>query len=148
MNTLKTLSTVVFSLLAFGVATAQDEGLVPISTLPASAQSFINQHFSANSIVSVWQDTEKGEVEDYTVLFADGTEVEFRADGNWKEVKSRNGQVSPKIVPTKITKYVHKNYPNVIVKEIKKGRTKYEVDLSNGVELIFNLNGKFLKIDD
>jgi hypothetical protein len=148
MNTFKTLSTVVFSLLAFGVATAQDEGLVPISTLPASAQSFINQHFSANSIVSVWQDTEKGKVEDYTVLFADGTEIEFRADGNWKEVKSRNGQVSPKIVPTKITKYVHKNYPNVIVKEIKKGRTKYEVDLSNGVELIFNLNGKFLKIDD
>ena len=139
MNTFKTLSTVVFSLLAFGVATAQDEGLVPISTLPASAQSFIKQHFSASSIVSVWQDTEKGKVEDYTVLFA---------DGNWKEVKSRNGQVSPKIVPTKITKYVHKNYPNVIVKEIKKGRTKYEVDLSNGVELIFNLNGKFLKIDD
>ena len=139
MNTFKTLSTVVFSLLAFGVATAQDEGLVPISTLPASAQSFIKQHFSANSIVSVWQDTEKGKVEDYTVLFA---------DGNWKEVKSRNGQVSPKIVPTKITKYVHKNYPNVIVKEIKKERTKYEVDLSNGVELIFNLNGKFLKIDD
>ena len=139
MNTFKTLSTVVFSLLAFGVATAQDEGLVPISTLPASAQSFIKQHFSASSIVSVWQDTEKGEVEDYTVLFA---------DGNWKEVKSRNGQVSPKIVPTKITKYVHKNYPNVIVKEIKKERTKYEVDLSNGVELIFNLNGKFLKIDD
>ena len=139
MNTLKTLSTVVFSLLAFGVATAQDEGLVPISTLPASAQSFIKQHFSANSIVSVWQDTEKGKVEDYTVLFA---------DGNWKEVKSRNGQVSPKIVPTKITKYVHRNYPNVIVKEIKKERTKYEVDLSNGVELIFNLNGKFLKIDD
>ena len=139
MNTFKTLSTVVFSLLAFGVATAQDEGLVPISTLPASAQSFIKQHFSASSIVSVWQDTEKGKVEDYTVLFA---------DGNWKEVKSRNGQVSPKIVPTKITKYVHKNYPNVIVKEIKKERTKYEVDLSNGVELIFNLNGKFLKIDD
>ena len=148
MNTFKTLSTVVFSLLAFGVAIAQDEGLVPIDALPVSAQGFIKQHFSANSIVSVWQDTEKGKVEDYTVLFADGTEVEFRADGNWKEVKSRNGQVSPKIVPTKITKYVHRNYPNVIVKEIKKERTKYEVDLSNGVELIFNLNGKFLKIDD
>lgn len=148
MNTLKTLSTIAFSLLAFGVAIAQDEGLVPIDALPVSAQGFIKQHFSANSIVSVWQDTEKGKVEDYTVLFADGTEVEFRADGNWKEVKSRNGQVSPKIVPTKITKYVHRNYPNVIVKEIKKGRTKYEVDLSNGVELIFNLNGKFLKIDD
>ena len=149
MNTLKTLSTVAFSLFAFGVATAQEEdGLVPASALPANAQTFINQHFSANSIVSVWRDTEKGRVEDYTVLFADGTEVEFRANGDWKEVKARNGAVPTKIVPAKISKYVHKNYPNVLIKEIQKGRAKYEVDLTNGVELIFNLNGKFLKIDD
>ena len=149
MNTLKTLSTVAFSILAFGVATAQEEdGLVPASALPANAQAFVNQYFSANNIVSVWQDTEKGRVEDYTVLFADGTEVEFHADGNWKEVKARNGQVSPKIVPVKIAKYVQKKFPKAMIKEIKKGRAKYEVDLTNGVELIFNLNGKFLKIDD
>ena len=149
MNTLKTLSTVTFSLLAFGIATAQEEdGLVPVSTLPANAQAFVNQYFSANNIISVWQDTEKGRVEDYTVLFADGTEVEFHADGNWKEVKARNGQVSPKIVSVKISKYVQRKFPKAMIKEIKKGRAKYEVDLTNGVELIFNLNGKFLKIDD
>jgi len=148
MNTLKTLSTIAFSLLVFGIATAQDEGLVPASALPANAQTFVNQYFSANDIVSVWQDTEKGKVEEYTVLFADGTEVEFHADGNWKEVKARNGQVSLKIVPAKIAKYVQKKFPKAMIKEIKKGRAKYEVDLTNGVELIFNLNGKFLKIDD
>ncbi len=148
MNTLKTLSTIAFSLLVFGIATAQDEGLVPASALPANAQTFVNQYFSANDIVSVWQDTEKGKVEEYTVLFADGTEVEFHADGNWKEVKARNGQVSPKIVPAKIAKYVHKKFPKAMIKEIKKGRTKYEIDLTNNVELLFNLNGNFLKIDD
>ena len=148
MNTLKTLSTIAFSLLVFGIATAQDEGLVPASALPANAQTFVNQYFSANDIVSVWQDTEKDKVEEYTVLFADGTEVEFHADGNWKEVKARNGQVSPKIVPAKIAKYVHKKFPKAMIKEIKKGRTKYEIDLTNNVELLFNLNGNFLKIDD
>ena len=148
MNTLKTLSTIAFSLLVFGIATAQDEGLVPASALPVNAQTFVNQYFSANDIVSVWQDTEKGKVEEYTVLFADGTEVEFHADGNWKEVKARNGQVSPKIVPVKIAKYVHKKFPKAMIKEIKKGRTKYEIDLTNNVELLFNLNGNFLKIDD
>ena len=35
-----------------------------------------------------------------------------------------------------------------MIKEIKKGRTKYEIDLTNNVELLFNLNGNFLKIDD
>ena len=117
MNTLKTLSTIAFSLLVFGIATAQDEGLVPASALPANAQTFVNQYFSANDIVSVWQDTEKGKVEEYTVLFADGTEVD-------------------------------KKFPKAMIKEIKKGRTKYEIDLTNNVELLFNLNGNFLKIDD
>ena len=121
---------------------------MPASALPANAQTFVNQYFSANDIVSVWQDTEKGKVEEYTVLFADGTEVEFHSDGNWKEVKARNGQVSPKIVPVKIAKYVHKKFPKAMIKEIKKGRTKYEIDLTNNVELLFNLNGNFLKIDD
>ena len=148
MNTLKKLSTVAFALFAFGVANAQEDGLIPVQSLPASAQTFINQHFSASNIVSVWQDNEKGRVEDYTVLFADGTEVEFRANGDWKEVKARNGAVPTKIVPAKISKYVHKNYPNVLIKEIQKERRKYEVSLSNGLDLDFNLNGKFLKIDD
>ena len=35
-----------------------------------------------------------------------------------------------------------------IIKEIQKERRKYEVSLSNGLDLDFNLNGKFLKIDD
>ena len=148
MNTLKKLSTVAFALFAFVVANAQEDGLIPVQSLPASAQTFINQNFSANNIVSVWQDNEKGRVEDYTVLFADGTEVEFRANGDWKEVKARNGAVPAKIVPAKISKYVHKNYPNILIKEIQKERRKYEVSLSNGLDLDFNLNGKFLKIDD
>ena len=89
MNTLKKLSTVAFALFAFGVANAQEDGLIPVQSLPASVQTFINQNCSANNIVSVWQDNEKGRVEDYTVLFADGTEVEFYANGDWKEVKAQ-----------------------------------------------------------
>ena len=53
MNTLKKLSTVAFALFAFGVANAQEDGLIPVQSLPASAQTFINQNFSANNIVSV-----------------------------------------------------------------------------------------------
>ena len=92
MNTLKKLTMVAFSLAAFGVAQAQD-GLVPVQSLPSKAQGFIKQHFSLEGVVSVWQDIERGKVEDYTVLFADGNEVEFDAKGEWEEVKSRNGAV-------------------------------------------------------
>ncbi len=148
LGTFKMLSLVAFSLLTFGVATAQEEGLVPATSLPASSQSFIKENFGMNNIVSVWQDTERGRVEDYTALFADGTEVEFRADGDWKEIKSRNGAVSAKVIPNKINKYLQKHYSKALVKEIQKKRNKYEVKLSNGLELDFSKDGRFLKLDD
>ena len=106
------------------------------------------QHFSLEGVVSVWQDIERGKVEDYTVLFADGNEVEFDAKGEWEEVKSRNGAVSDKIVPAKIAKYVKSNYPNALIKKISKNSYKYEVELSNDLELEFKLNGKFVKVDE
>jgi len=34
------------------------------------------------------------------------------------------------------------------IKEIKKKRTGYEVELSNGLDLEFNSKGKFLRMDD
>ncbi len=149
MNTLKKLTMVALSLAAFGVAQAQEQdGLVPVQSLPSKAQGFIKQHFSLEGVVSVWQDIERGKVEDYTILFADGNEVEFDAKGEWEEVKSRNGAVSDKIVPAKIAKYVKSNYPNALIKKISKNSYKYEVELSNGLELEFKLNGKFVKVDD
>lgn len=137
---------VVFS---FSIASAQqEEGLIPIGALPQAAQQFVQQYYSELAVVSVWQEADRGERTEYTVLFDDGTEVEFRHNGQWKEIKARNGAVSDKVLPAKISKYVKKHYPKALVKAIDKGNAKYEVDLSNGVDLEFSLKGKFLRADD
>ena len=53
MNTLKKLTMVALSLAAFGVAQAQEQdGLVPVQSLPSKAQGFIKQHFSLEGVVS------------------------------------------------------------------------------------------------
>ena len=49
---------------------------------------------------------------------------------------------------TEIAQYLQKRYNNMPIKEIKKKRTGYEVELSNGLDLEFNSKGKFLRIDD
>ena len=147
MNTFRKIVTVVTVLFAVNFAAAKDVQ-IKFSELPEKAQTYVRTHFSESDVASVWKDTEMLLVEDYTVVLNNGLEIDFYPNGDWKEVKARNGAVPAKIVPAKISKYVHKNYPNVLIKEIQKERRKYEVSLSNGLDLDFNLNGKFLKIDD
>ncbi|MDE6057987.1 MAG: PepSY-like domain-containing protein, partial [Muribaculaceae bacterium] len=54
------------------------------------------------------------------------------------------------IVPKTIRTYVKKNFPDVKIVKIEKTSTKYEVGLSDDVELTFNLLGQFksMKMDD
>ena len=51
-------------------------------------------------------------------------------------------------VQQKITAYINANYPNTTVIEVDVEGQRIEVELSNNVELIFDSNGNFLRLDD
>ena len=147
MNTFRKIVTVVTVLFAVNLAAAND---VPIkfSELPQKAQNFVKTHFSESDIASVWKDTEMLLVEDYTIVFNNGTEIEFYPSGEWKEVKSRGTEIPAKIIPNEIAQYVSQNYSGHPIKKISKKRYGYEVELIGGTDLEFSQNGKFLRIDD
>lgn len=147
MNTFRKIVTVVTVLFAVNLAAAND---VPIkfSELPQKAQTYVRTHFSESDVASVWKDTEMLLVEDYTVVFNNGTEIEFYPSGEWKEVKSRGTEIPAKIIPSGIAQYVSQNYNGHPIKKISKKRYGYEVELSGGTDLEFSQNGKFLRIDD
>ena len=147
MNTFRKIVTVVTVLFAVNLAAAND---IPIkfSELPQKAQTFVKTHFSESDIASVWKDTEMLLVEDYTVVFNNGTEIEFYPSGEWKEVKSRGTEIPAKIIPNEIAQYVSQNYSGHPIKKISKKRYGYEVELIGGTDLEFSQNGKFLRIDD
>ena len=147
MNTFRKIVTVVTVLFAVNLAAAND---VPIkfSELPQKAQTFVKTHFSESDIASVWKDTEMLLVEDYTIVFNNGTEIEFYPSGEWKEVKSRGTEIPAKIIPNEIAQYVSQNYSGHPIKKISKERNGYEVELIGGTYLEFSRNGKFLRIGD
>lgn len=147
MNTFRKIVTVVTVLFAVNFAAAKDVQ-IKFSELPQKAQTFVKTHFSESDIASVWKDTEMLLVEDYTVVFNNGTEIEFYPSGEWKEVKSRGTEISAKIIPSGIAQYVSQNYNGHPIKKISKKRYGYEVELSGGTDLEFSQNGKFLRIDD
>ncbi len=76
--------------------------------------------------------------------------IECRKSGKWTSVDCKTREVPEGIIPKTIRTYVKKNFPDVKIVKIEKTTTKYEVGLSDDVELTFNLLGQFksMKMDD
>ena len=151
MNRFRKMVTVVTALFAMQAAMAQDDVQITFDELPAKAQSFVKTHFPKEEVASVWKDIEIEmlRVEDYTVALSNGTKVEFLPNGEWKEIKkSRGSEIPASIIPSGIRDYVKKNYASSTIKDIKKKRYGYEVELTGDIDLEFNSKGKFLRVDD
>lgn len=137
------------SLMFFAAVTAQaHDKVISFAQLPAKAQAFVQNNFDKAHVASVSVDTEHLWKKEYTVIFNNGTKVEFDGKGNWEEMSSKTEAIPVKLTPAAILQHIHKSFPNTFVKELKRGNKMYEVEISNGLELEFNLQGEFIRIDD
>lgn len=118
--------------------------------LPQEAQDFITQYFPKAKIGMVKTDKHLLKKTDYDVKLVNGTKIEFNNAGKWTSVDCKTRAVPEGIIPKSIRTYVKKNFEEVEIVKITKKTTKYEVELSDGVELIFNALGQFksMKMDD
>lgn len=135
-------------MMLIGVQTAAQETVIDQSQLPANAKNFVTKYFSDATVSQAVKD--KGMVKtEYEVRLSDGSKLEFDGDGNWKEVESKTKSLSEmSFILQSIRDYAAKNFPTYQIRKIEKGSRKYEVKLTNGLELEFDLSGKFLRIDD
>ena len=141
---------ITFSILVpFGINTACADNDKPIAVtqLPQAAQQFIKTHFPKEKVAFAKLERDFLETT-YEVLFTNSTKVEFYKDGEWKEVDCKYSTVPAKIVPAQIAQYVAQNYPDAQVVQIDRDRRDYEVKLTNGWELTFDLNFNLIDIDD
>ena len=131
----KIISLMLIILVASSSATLWAGRPVSQSELPKAATAFITKYFAKDNVRKV--EVDKGyRGDEYEVEFTSGAEVDFKADGTWKEVKAARGSVVPSdIVPQAIAKYVAANFKGLDIVEISRKRGGYEVELSNGTEL-------------
>ncbi len=80
-------------------------------------------------------------------MLDDMTELEFTEKGAWKEVDGKDKAIPTGYILKPIVDYVKKNYPKASITHIDKGLNDIDIDLDNGIELEFDLKGKFLRID-
>ncbi len=126
-----------FALLA--VVKADDDKPVRVNQLPQAAQQFINQNFAGRKVALAKMENDFWD-KSYEVVFTNGDKVEFDKRGNWKDVNCKYSAVPAKIVPNAIARYVKSNYSSAKILEIDRDKKDYEVKLSNGWEIKFDLN--------
>jgi hypothetical protein len=114
--------------------------------LPAAAHAFIKEHFSGQTVANVKVDKDFTNTE-YDVVLSGGTEIEFNGKGEWKDIDGNTTAIPSAIVPKAITDYVAQHYAGQQVVQIEKERSGFDVELSNGTDLDFDANGKFLRVD-
>lgn len=132
--------------LCVGVAVADDRP-IDYKELPQAAKSFVTKYFAKAKVAATTIDAEVMRTE-YTVYLEGGTKLEFNKQGAWSKVDCGISAVPSGIVPAAIAGYVAKNHAGASVVKIDVGRTDYELDLSNGLELKFDLKGNFLRMDN
>ena len=119
-----------------------------INELPQVSRTFLNNYFDGNKVSHIKIDKDLFLVDSYDVILTDGTSVEFNRYGEWKEVKSFQQNIPDTLIPTEIRQYVSQNYPGQKIMTVERGKRKVSVDLANGLELKFDINGNLIDIDD
>ena len=119
-----------------------------INELPQVSRTFLSNYFNGNKVSHIKIDKDLFLIDSYDVILTDGTSVEFNRDGEWKEIKSFQQNIPDTLIPAEIRQYVSQNYPGQKIMTVERGKRKVSVDLANGLELKFDLNGNLIDIDD
>lgn len=145
---MKKLTMILVSLLALcaSESCADNDKIIQMSQLPTIAQEFIKTYFESPNVAVVKQEN-NGLSRSYEVVFTNGDNIEFDRKGNWKEIECKNSCVPSAIIHKHIIDYIKSSYPTAVVKKIDRDKRGYELELSNGIELSFDLMYNLIDID-
>lgn len=125
-----------------------DDQMVTPDQLPTAGQTFLAEHFGSQEVISVKKDNDGAEGVEYDVRLDNGVDLTFDKDGNWDDVDAPNNASLPTtFILQPILDYVAAEYPNIGINGIDKGRQGFEVELTNNIDLIFDTEGNFVRID-
>lgn len=127
-------------------ANAQDK-IITQSELPAAIKTYLKTHFAENEVLQATLD--KGMFsKSYDVILNNDITLEFDSKDKIEEIKSHHSKLPDSVIPKSILDYVKKNYPNNFITEWDLDKGKQKLELDNGIDLEFTLEGHFLRIDD
>ncbi|MFD1141752.1 PepSY-like domain-containing protein [Larkinella insperata] len=142
---------IVTGLLGWASVACDQEKAVTPESLPQNAQSFISTHFPQETISRVVRDRD-GSKTSYDVILSNGFDLDFTRTGECIQVDGNNKAIPDAVInPEKIRTYLQTNFSQQTVVSWEKDeddRDRYSVELANGLDLRFDPNGDFRRVDD
>ena len=125
----------------------QNRERIALKDLPATAQSFIDEYFSLDSISSITLDTKD---KTYKVNFLNQGEIYFNPQGLWQEVDVKRNPFPIALfdtLPAGIFSYLISTYPTKPVTTLRRTTHGYEVEIgfSSKQEILFDTKGNATK---
>jgi hypothetical protein len=119
------------------------------TTVPKEIQRFVTVNFPSSKIVKVETDRKYNGIE-HEIRLDNGAKIDFDTNNTWESIDCKKASVSVpvKVLPQNIAKYIANSYPSQTIIEIDKDTYGYELKLDNRLELIFDKNGTFIRIDN
>ena len=118
-----------------------------LNELPAPARTILKQQFAHTKVSYIKIDKDWFKSTTYDVQLVNGTEVSFDSKGDWTEVDGKRSEVPAFFIPMEIKKQVNEMFPGEKITKIEKDSRKYEVELTNDVELKFDRKFNIREID-
>ena len=140
---LAVMATIMISL----TACADRQHVIAYTELPAQAQTFVQNHFNVADVAYVEQERD-GIHPEYKVYLKNATEIDFDHRGNLQSIDCQVSPVPSGIIPELITNFVALHHPDQFIVEYTIEYRHMQVELSNGLELIFDMEGHFIRVDD
>ncbi len=133
-------------LLTVLLSSCEKENVIPSSDLPSEITTYITTHFPNNSIVQVIEDKD-GFTKTYKVMLSESISLEFNRKNEIIEIEGVS-ELPSSVIPEKIMQYATSNYPNNVIIGWGIDDKNQQVELDNGLDLVFNMDGDFLRIDN
>lgn len=124
-------------------ACGDDDEPASAASLPQPAKTFLDTFFPKAQMMRAVKDKDE-----YEVTLTNGFKIEFTHAGEWTDVDAPAGLTIPSgFYPAEIDTYVVGMDNGQGINEISRDSRGYEVELTNGLDLRFDLNGVFVAYD-
>lgn len=146
LKTITPLGLFIAALLFLNISANAQDKVISESELPAKTTTYLKSHFPNHPIVQASIDKYPSS-HSYDVMLRDRISLEFDSEGAVTKIESKV-ELPGSVIPKEITEYVRATYPDRTIVEWKLDNKHQEVELDNGLDLEFDMKGKFIRIDD
>ncbi len=138
-----------FAVILLGVvlfSCKNDEEVLNKNDYPVEILNYVKQHFPNASITGIIKEKENKK-DRFDVVLSDRTKLEFNEVKQVIAIDGGKNRLPDSVIPVKILAYVATNYPNQFITEWELEKDRQQVEITDGTDLEFDMEGNFLRID-